>query len=418
MSQIAVDVVGVSKYFKHYERPSYRLLEWMSLGAVQRHERQWVLEDVHFSVESGQGMGVIGVNGAGKSTLFRIIRGTVRPNRGEVSTQGRAVALELGLGFHPELSGRINAYGAAALLGLDGATVDRLLPEIEAFAEIGDVLNEPVRTYSSGMQLRLAFSVATAVRPEVLIIDEALAVGDAYFQQKCVARIRRFREQGTTLLLASHDPSAIKTLCNHAVLLDGGRLVREGSPDSVLDYYNAIIARKTADYEIREGELLGGRREGTRSGDRRATIERVTIESEGVPARAIRVGSPVVVTVEGRTRVSIEDLTVGISIRDRLGNEIFGTNSRHAGAPCPTLGPGAPFRAEFRFPANLGCGAYTLTVALHAGSVHLEGSYDWWDKVTAFQIVSGREPPFVGSSFLPCEVRLETEAAASDVRHH
>jgi lipopolysaccharide transport system ATP-binding protein len=298
---------------------------------------------------------------------------------------------------------------SGAFFGLDAATVTGLLPEIEAFAEIGDVLDAPVRTYSSGMQLRLAFAVATAVRPEILIIDEALAVGDAYFQQKCVARIRRFREDGTTLLLASHDPTAIKTLCGRALLLDGGRLVREGDPETVLDYYNAIIARKTAEFEIREGEALGAAGRGIRSGDRRATIESVTVSSEGVPVRVVQVGSALVVEVEGRAQRALDDVTVGISIRDRLGNEIFGTNTHHAGRSSGALAEGDRFRAVFRFPANLGCGTYSLTAALHAGSVHLEGSYDWWDKVLVLQVVPGDEFAFVGSAFLPTEVGLEVE---------
>jgi lipopolysaccharide transport system ATP-binding protein len=406
----AIELEAVGKFYKQYARPAHRLLEWASFGAVARHGRHWVLREIGFRVQRGQGLGVIGVNGAGKSTLLKIIKGTVRPNEGVARCAGRVAALELGLGFHPDFSGRDNAVASGAFFGLDAATVTRLLPEIEAFAEIGDVLDAPVRTYSSGMQLRLAFAVATARRPEILIIDEALAVGDAYFQQKCVARIRRFREEGTTLLLASHDPSAIKTLCDRALLLDGGRLVREGEPDSVLDYYNALIARKTAEYEIREGESLGAEARGLRSGDGRATIESLDLTSAGLPVRVLEVGAELAVAVEGRVHQPIDDLTVGISIRDRLGNEVFGTNTHHAKCASGALAGGDRFRALFRFPANLGSGRYSLTAALHAGSVHIEGSYDWWDKVLVFQVVPGGEPPFVGAAFLPTQVALEVES--------
>jgi lipopolysaccharide transport system ATP-binding protein len=237
-------------------------------------------------------------------------------------------------------------------------------------------------------------------------VDEALAVGDSYFQQKCMMRIRRFREAGTTLLFVSHDPTSVKTLCDRALLLDQGLLVREGSPVSVLEYYNAMIARQTADYEIRQGEGLGGKPGSTRSGDGRARIEQVELRDESGPTRAFRVGARMTIEVRGRTEKPIEDLTVGISIRDRVGNEVFGTNTRHLGLERTHVGPGATFRAEFQLALNLGVGSYSLTVALHAGKVHLEGSYDWWDRVQAFQVIPGNQPPFVGCSYLPTLVDL------------
>jgi lipopolysaccharide transport system ATP-binding protein len=403
----SVQVAGIGKCYKHYARPSHRLWEWAGFGARERHLKHWVLSDVTFSAEPGEAVGIVGVNGAGKSTLLKIIKGTVRPSSGRVACAGRVAALELGLGFHPDFDGRENAITAGALLGLDGPTMRSLMPEIEAFAEIGGAIGDPVRTYSSGMQLRLAFAVATAVRPEILMIDEALAVGDAYFQQKCVGRIRRFREQGTTLLFASHDPGAVRTLCDRALLLDAGRLVREGEPVSVLDYYNAMIARRTAEYEIRTVEAPGAHPSSTRSGDQRATIETASLRDESGDVRVVQVGADVTVRIEGRVRERIDGLTVGISIRDRLGNEVFGTNTHHARLAGPSLRPGGAFRAEFGFAMNLGCGTYTLTTALHAGSVHLEGNYDWWDKVLVFQVVPGDEPTFVGCTYLPTTVRFE-----------
>jgi len=283
------------------------------------------------------------------------------------------------------------------------------VPEIEQFAEIGGAIDEPVRTYSTGMQMRLAFSLATARRPEVLLVDEALAVGDSYFQQKCMMRIRRFRDEGTTLLLVSHDPASVKTLCDRALLLDQGLLVREGSPVSVLEYYNAMIAKQTADYEIRQGEALGGARGSTRSGDGRASIERVELSDESGPTRAFRVGSAMRIEVHGRAEKPIEELTVGISIRDRLGNEIFGTNTHHLGIDSRAVSSGASFHASFALPVNLGIGNYTLTTALHAGAVHLEGNYDWWDRVQAFQVVPADGAFFVGCSYLPVVAHLAIE---------
>jgi lipopolysaccharide transport system ATP-binding protein len=414
MGWIRVEKLG--KRYKHYARRPDRLREWATLGRHHRHEEVWVLRGVSFAVDPGEAVGVVGANGAGKSTLLKLVKRTIRPTEGTVEVLGRMAALELGLGFHPDFTGRQNLFTSGALLGLGGAQIERLVPEIEDFAEIGPYLDDPVRTYSSGMQLRLAFSLATAMRPDVLLIDEALAVGDAYFQQKCMMRIRQFRKQGTTLLLVSHDPVAMKSLCDRAVLLDQGLLVREGPPDAVLDYYNAIIAKQRADYEIRQGEELGGGKVSTRSGDGRAVIERVELSDESGPTRAFRVGAAMRIEVHGRTEKPIEDLTVGISIRDRVGNEIFGTNTHHLGIERTAIPPSATFQAIFELPANLGVGNYTLTTALHAGAVHLEGNYDWWDRVEAFQVVPGTEPFFVGSSHLPVESRVEILGAAIEPR--
>nr|EJJ8492468.1 ABC transporter ATP-binding protein [Escherichia coli] len=169
------------------------------------------------------------MNGAGKSTLLKIITGTTAPTHGNISVKGRVAALlELGMGFHPDFTGKENVFMSGQLMGLTSAEIDELMPDIEAFAEIGDYINQPVRTYSSGMQVRLAFAIATAVRPQLLIIDEALSVGDAYFQAKCFNRIRNFKKRGTTLLIVSHDQAAIANICTRAILLDKGRVVADG----------------------------------------------------------------------------------------------------------------------------------------------------------------------------------------------
>ena len=240
-------VNNIGKAFKRYAHKSGRLAEWFGLGV--HHDSRWVLRDITFDVEPGESVGIVGVNGAGKSTLLKIITGTTRPTTGSVEAGGRISALlELGMGFHPEFTGRQNAYMGAQLQGLTVSEVDAKIREIEGFAEIGDYFDQPMRTYSSGMQVRLAFSVASCVRPEILIIDEALSVGDTYFQHKSFDRIRNFRDAGTTLLFVSHSPGAIKTLCDRAILLDQGGIQRDDAPDAVLDYYNAVIARQREVY--------------------------------------------------------------------------------------------------------------------------------------------------------------------------
>lgn len=204
-----------------------------------------MLQDINFTVNPGEAVGIIGINGAGKSTLLKMITGTSQPTKGNVHISGRVAALlELGMGFHPDFTGRQNVYMAGQLMGLHADDISKLMPKIEAFAEIGDYLDSPVRLYSSGMQMRLAFSVATSIRPDVLIVDEALSVGDDYFQHKSFERIRDFRRQGTTLLIVSHDKQAIQSMCDRAILLNAGRIEMEGEPEAVMDYYNALLAAK------------------------------------------------------------------------------------------------------------------------------------------------------------------------------
>jgi len=402
----ALRVERAGKRYKHYGRARDRLLEWLSAGRLVRHTPAWVLRGVSFEVARGEGVAIVGANGAGKSTLLRLIAGTTQPSEGRVEVAGRVAALELGLGFHPDFTGRQNAFAAGELLGLRAAEVERLLPEIEAFAEIGAAIDDPVRTYSSGMQVRLAFSVATAVRPELLIVDEVLAVGDAYFQAKCMARIHRFRDEGTTLLFVSHDPGAVRRLCDRALLLDRGLLVRQGPVGEVLDYYNALIARLTSDYEIRQGRELGGEGGTTRSGNREVQTARVELLGEHGPQRAFPVGAPLRIRITGTARRAVEALTVGFSIRDRLGAEVFGTNTHHLGVPAAPLAEGESFTAEFDLPLRIGVGSYALTVALHVGANHVEGNYDWWDEVVSFQVVPGGEPIFIGAAYLPTTARF------------
>jgi lipopolysaccharide transport system ATP-binding protein len=413
----AIAVSGVSKSYRRYVRPWHRLGEWLSGGRLAWHQAFWALRGITFSVAAGESVGIIGLNGAGKSTLLKILTGTTQPTEGEVRIEGRTAALlELGLGFHPDFSGRQNAMIAGQLMGLSARDVQALMPEVGAFAEIGAYLDQPVRTYSTGMTVRLAFSVATAARPEILIVDEALSVGDAYFQHKCIRRIGEYQEAGTTVLFVSHDPAAVKTLCGRALLLDQGRLIQDGPPDRVLDYYNAMIAKREANQTILEAETGDGRTT-TRSGTFQARVVEIDLlDAGGRPARAFTVGDRARVTAGVAFSDAVAAPTIGILIRDRLGNDVFGTNSFHLAPIKDTYERGDALTADFEIPLNLGAGTYTLTVAVHSDATHLVDNYDWWDKVIAFEIVPGAEPYFVGSAWLPVrlhvERRSETASAA------
>ena len=285
MGQIRVTDLG--KAYKRYPNRWARLREWLTPGSLPRHQAHWVMRGISFTVAPGEAVGIIGNNGAGKSTLLKIITGATQASEGTVETTGRVAALlELGMGFHPDFTGRQNVFMAGQLLGHSVALLHQHFSAIEAFAEIGDYIDQPVRTYSSGMQVRLAFSVATAIRPDILIVDEALSVGDAYFQHKSFARIRQFRDQGTTLLFVSHNPGAVKTLCNRAILLDQGIMARDGAPDDVLDYYNAVIARLESEQHIRELEADGIHHSPIRSGNQAAVIDTVDLIADHHSASA------------------------------------------------------------------------------------------------------------------------------------
>jgi len=404
--ELAVACLG--KSYRRYARPWHRLCEWAAGGRLVWHETFWALRGITFSVGSGESVGIIGLNGAGKSTLLKILTGTTQPTEGQVQLGGRVAALlELGMGFHPDFSGRQNVMMAGQLMGLPVREIARLMPDIEAFAEIGEYIDQPIRTYSTGMGVRLAFSVATAARPEVLILDETLSVGDAYFQHKCIRRIKEFQEARTTILLVSHDPTAVKTLCGRALLLDGGRLIQDGPPDLVLDRYNALIAKREANQEILQAEAASGRMT-TRSGTFEARIAAIDLlDADGRPARAFAVGERARIRARVEFTSALVAPTVGILIRDRVGNDVFGTNSFHLAPIEGTYEPGEEMTVDFDIQLNLGVGGYTLTAAVHSDATHLVNNYDWWDKVIGFQILPGPAPPFIGSAWLPVRLHVE-----------
>jgi len=237
-----ITVSNLGKAYKQYPNRWARLLDWLSPSHKTRHSLKWVLQDVSFQIGAGESVGIIGVNGAGKSTLLKMITGTTQPTTGRVEVSGRVAALlELGMGFHPDFTGRQNVFMAGQLQGLTVDEIHELMPEIESFAAIGDYIDQPVRIYSSGMQVRLAFAVATAKRADVLIVDEALSVGDAAFQRKCFQRIESFRSEGTTLLFVSHDIETVKKLCDRAVLLKDGFLANVGPAKQICDEYERHI---------------------------------------------------------------------------------------------------------------------------------------------------------------------------------
>lgn len=395
-----ITVTGLGKAYKKYRSRAARLAEWVLPGAP-RHSLTWVLQDITFTVPSGEAVGIIGINGAGKSTLLKMITGTTQPTVGSVRISGRVAAmLELGMGFHPDFTGRQNVFMAAQLLGHRPDEIGRLMPDIEAFAEIGEYIDQPVRVYSSGMQMRLAFSVATAVRPDVLIVDEALSVGDTYFQHKSFERIRTFRNEGTTLLMVSHDKTAIQSICDRAILLNAGRLEMEGEPEAVMDYYNAMIAERE-NSTVRQHVTAEGRTQ-TVSGTQEATVTNVVLlNHKDQRVEVVDVGAAVTLQITFTVHTAIERLVLGYMIKDRLGQAIFGTNTHHLQTAEEHLLPGDQRVYRFQFEASLGEGSYSIATALSDADTHLTKNYEWRDLALVFQVANMSKPYFVGSVFLP-----------------
>jgi homopolymeric O-antigen transport system ATP-binding protein len=404
---IQISVHNLGKKYKRYANRWARLSEWLSFGKHQAHQATWILRNLSFELEQGESLGIIGVNGAGKSTLLKLLTKTSVPSEGHVEIHGRVAALlELGMGFHQDFTGRVNALMTCQMMGYSSEEAQELIEDIREFSELGDYLDQPVRVYSTGMQVRLAFSAATVTRPEILIVDEALSVGDAYFQHKCIGRIRDYRDQGTTLLFVSHDPGAVKSLCNRAMLLNGGAIIKDGAPDSVLDYYNSVIARKNSEEEIRQVTGEGGR-VSTRSGNGNARIIDVDItKTGGQSVRSVLVGERVVLHCSVAFHTDMKNPTVGILLRDRMGNDVYGTNTSHLGHTMMQVQSGDRLDFAFTLPLNIGVGNYSFCVAVHGGDSHLEENCDWWDRCLAIQVIAGEEPSFVGVAALPTKVDI------------
>ncbi|UNK56435.1 ABC transporter ATP-binding protein [Pseudoxanthomonas daejeonensis] len=399
MSTPALIVENVGKAYVEYESELQRFMRWFGMR-VQPKAEHWVLRRVNFRLNQGDAVGIIGQNGAGKSTLLKMITGTTRPTEGAVSLRGRVAALlELGLGFNQELTGRENAVYSAGLLGIPQDRIPELLPEIKAFAEIGEYFEQPMRTYSSGMQMRVAFSVATAIRPDILIVDEALSVGDAYFVHKCFQRIREFQEAGTTLLIVSHDASSVQALCDRAILLDNGTMVLDGEPQQVFDYYNALIAEKenrTVRVERINGQVA------TESGTGEATFEEVALlDAAGAAIEYVGVGQEVVLRALVRINSPVDRLVFGYMIKDRLGQAIYGTNTHYTGQVCADLVADDLLEFRVKFSVNLGPGSYSLSLALSSTETHLVKNYQWRDLALVFTVANMGYDQFVGSAWVP-----------------
>jgi lipopolysaccharide transport system ATP-binding protein len=379
-NDVAIRVEGVSKRFELYAHPRDQLKQFVlprlrrmaGLAERQYFREFWALRDVSLEVRRGESCGIVGLNGSGKSTLLQIITGTLTPTLGQVSTQGRVAALlELGSGFNPEFTGRENVYMNGALLGFSRQQVTEKLDDIQAFADIGDHFNQTLATYSSGMQMRVAFAVATSFDPDILIIDEALAVGDAYFQQKCFHRLEKFKERGGTMLFVSHDANTVKHLCDKALLISHGRAISHGVPRDVIDLYQGLVAQKT---DMGEREVVVTQNAPVPASWQKATTVTTNDEAELIDFKLLGANAQPVTYIKSETQLTVQYVVklhkdfdrpaFGLIVRDRLGRSIFETSTYAMRMPETPIAGGTRVAVKFVFYFNLRAGQYSFSIGV------------------------------------------------------
>ncbi|MFN8005708.1 MAG: ABC transporter ATP-binding protein [Terriglobia bacterium] len=425
----AVTVERIFKNYKIYAKPADRLKELL-FRRKQYHTDFWALSDVTFKVRKGSTFGVIGENGSGKSTLLQIIAGTLQPTSGGVQLSGRVAALlELGAGFNPEFSGRENVFLNAAVMGLSTPEIEERFPEIERFAEIGDFIQKPVKTYSSGMYVRLAFAVAIHVDPEILLVDESLAVGDVYFQQRCIRKIRQMRDEGKTVLFVSHDVAAVKNLCESAVWLEHGKVRELGEPDEVVSHYLAEMTRRKDPYASQTPEPnavvpaavpLGSPELIVRTlpnidrrwGNGQAEILGVRLlDLRGAPCESLTHEDPLTIRISVKFLRTVAHPIVGFLLRNRLGEDIAGINSSAEGVVLPSAEPLQIFTLDFHIKVPpLHPGNYYFSVAVANGTHEEYVMCDWIDNATLLTIKQ-RKPVY---GYMRCDCGIELIQVSSE----
>ena len=398
-----VTLRNLSKKYPIYERPSHKLLELLTWGRRQFHREFWALKDIDLEVFPGTTLGVIGQNGSGKSTLLQLVAGILTQTRGDRFVNGTVSALlELGSGFNLEFTGRENVFMGGAIIGLHQRQMEEKLDEILEFAEIGDFIDRPVKTYSTGMFMRLAFSVAIHVDPDILLVDEALAVGDLIFQHRCFNRVRRLKAEGKTILFVSHDLQAVTQFCDRAILLDAGQKLADGTPDEVVQRYRALIfereQRAAGQGEVPSGSLQDDSvpvvdvipRIHNRYGNKGAEIQGIILYSlDGEVLNQAQIGEDVQLVISARIHSSISNPIIGFTVRDRLGVEITSSNTAYEGLHLPAAEPGDILTVGFRIQLpQLHPGSYSISPAIAQGNIWEHSIEDWIDNAYIFDLTS------------------------------
>ncbi|MCX6622774.1 MAG: ABC transporter ATP-binding protein [Acidobacteria bacterium] len=423
-----VEFQDVSKSYPIYTSPGDRLKELATLNRYSFHTNFWALRDISFHIKRGETFCIIGENGSGKSTLLQLIAGILHPSSGNVSVKGRVAALlELGAGFNPEFSGRDNIYLNGAILGLSSKDIDARYQQIEAFAEIGDFINRPVKTYSSGMVVRLAFSVAIHVDPEILLVDEALAVGDIYFRQRCMRKVHELRSRGVTILFVSHAIGDVKQVGDRTMWLDKGRIRDIGETDPVVSKYLAAMVQKDSVYLETRHEPAPNQLHDTvaapeivnhipnidhRYGDGRAQIIGIAVVDQyGKPLPILQPGAEIVVRISAAATATLAVPNIGFMLRNHLGLDFAGTNTLREGVEIPSMLPGDIYTVDFHlhlpelYPAH-----FSFSPAIADGTLHNYIMCDWIDNAITLQM-GHAEAQVYGYLHMPCRVEVNSRLA-------
>ncbi|TGM81261.1 ABC transporter ATP-binding protein [Leptospira mtsangambouensis] len=392
----SVVLENLTKDYHGFSRPWKRLLAGISFGYFGIDLNFTAIRSLNLRVGPGEILGIIGKNGAGKSTLLKLITGVISKDKGNLIVNGSVRALlELSVGFNPELSGEENVFYNGLVWGYKPSEIKELIDSIFEFAELKEFRNSPLKNYSSGMAMRLGFSLATAKRPDILIVDEALAVGDASFQQKCLKRIKEFSNLGSCILVVSHDLGLISYFCTRAILLDHGSLLFDGSPRLAIEEYMHVLAKKTEPSSIPNSE----------------SIQNILVSlrnDKGLDTSHHFLGATATLRIEFQTTKTISDATIGFHIDSEKGIRIFGTNSYHLGKRNLKIQELESTVVEFQFPIQFSDGKYSLGVSIHKGETHMEGSYFWAESILDFEVERGKIEKFVGLCHLPTEFQIQT----------
>jgi lipopolysaccharide transport system ATP-binding protein len=431
---LVIKVQNLTKTYRLYDSHADRVKETFHPFRKKYYRTFNALTDISFDVKKGETLGIIGRNGSGKSTLLQIICGTLQPTSGSVEVEGRVSALlELGAGFNPEFTGRQNLYINGAILGLKHEEIELRFDDIATFADIGDFIDQPVKTYSSGMYVRLAFAIAISVDPDILVVDEALAVGDIYYQHKCMHRMKELMQKGTTIVFVSHDMGSVKSLCEEVILLDNGLISKKGETEEVVNKYyyqmiqdepeenRTILPEEQTNTEstdkpetaaeniiFKKNEEFLRRTEDMRSGNGKVKIQNVELlNSAGNTITVCRLNERITVRGHIEFFVDCHKPNIGFIVRDRNGIDIIGTNLFAEGTCLPGKKAGDFLVVDFKFRNILQDGTYSVTYAVgnsdDCGRYNIT-TYDWVDNALVFQTESEARKPIHTKVSIPIEI--------------
>lgn len=396
-----LEVKNVSKIYKIYDNNFNRLKEVFS---QKKYHKEFISnKDISFDLYEGETLGIIGLNGAGKSTILKQIAGVIESTSGKILRYGRVTALlELGTGFNSQLTGYENIFLNGTLIGMTRKECEKKVSDIIAFSELGDYIYEPIKTYSSGMRMRLAFSIAIYSEPKILIVDEALSVGDAHFTHKCTKALKDRKQKNMSIIYVSHSLNSLKLLCDRMILLNKGEIIEEGSPEKVINKYNFLISKLNDSKE----KILINNIENNSFGNFDAEIISTKIVGKESKSNIIKSGENTDLLIEIKSRIFIKNITVGIRIKDKFGQDIFGTNTFHHNMSVNFL-ENSLYLCSFSIPMNLGIGKYIVSVALHSGKSHNENCMHFIENACTFEINSVKGFYFIGLCNLPIEFSMK-----------